>query len=111
MGFDIASCSGGRSITEFSVAGVRQKGRDVLSVVEAMNGHKVPFAVNQSFIPCHALLAQAEGSLPEVGVQFTDYDERQVLAHPRSPPCPAARPAPQFHLTPCLWPLCLLHLH
>jgi hypothetical protein len=29
-------------VNGLGIAGVRQKGRDVLSVVEAMDGHKVP---------------------------------------------------------------------
>ena len=68
-------------------SGVRQKARDVLTVVEAMDGHKVVHlhvhrtshaTRHKSHVTLHTFFAQAEGALPEVGVQFADYDERQV---------------------------------
>ncbi len=33
---------------------------------------------HKSHVTLHTFFAQAEGALPEVGVQFADYDERQV---------------------------------
>ena len=83
------------------VYGVRQKARDVLSVVEAMDKARCTalFARHTSHVTrrtshvthhtSHVTLPiKAQGGLPEVGVQFADYDERQVTANcMHRPPC------------------------
>ena len=76
--FQIVKAYASSSLICFS--GVRQKARDVLTVVEAMDGHKVAHehVHRTSHVTRHTCFAQAEGALPEVGVQFADYDERQV---------------------------------
>jgi hypothetical protein len=113
----IFACHFFLTMTDF-LSGVRQKTRDVLSVVQATDGQMVQ-RVNEptessSFTPDLSRLtphtshltphtshltphtshltphtshlyisrisfAQAEATLPAVGVQFTDYDERQVV--------------------------------
>ncbi len=81
--FQIVLAYPSSSLIRFS--GVRQKARDVLTVVEAMDGHKVGHehrtqhvTHHTSHVTRHTFFTQSEGALPEVGVQFADYDERQV---------------------------------